>query len=320
MPAPALGDSPTAAVSWDRARRFREGKEATPLRKAFMAIVFLAAAFAGGAVVNGPGPGWAQGLLNLVRPRAPGLVALPDGGLAHAADAGADPAEAIPSAPVPPLVVGPVPEEPPAPRKAERPAEPLAHTPTPTPEPSATTVARAAPNAEPDAPKPLDLKTLGVEPTRLEGPSTAAPAPLEVAAPKPAAKPAGGPEPDEARGWGDAPGSAPATAALPRTPVRAGQADPAVAPASLPSTTAEPAPATPAGTGWADLRRRMRELGVSRYWVEGEPDGPARFRCVIPLAGRRAVGQQFEAEGDDDFQAADAALRRVALWRATETP
>ena len=62
----------------------------------------------------------------------------------------------------------------------------------------------------------------------------------------------------------------------------------------------------------------MRALGISRYEVDGEPGGRVRFRCLIPLAGRRAVGQQFEGEGDDDFQAAEAALRRVALWRATE--
>jgi hypothetical protein len=64
----------------------------------------------------------------------------------------------------------------------------------------------------------------------------------------------------------------------------------------------------------------MKELGITRYWLEGEPDGLVQFRCVIPLAGQRAVGQQFEAEGADELQAADAALRRVALWRATETP
>jgi hypothetical protein len=72
-------------------------------------------------------------------------------------------------------------------------------------------------------------------------------------------------------------------------------------------------------TDWSDLRRTMRALGVSRYGLEGEPGGRVRFHCVIPLAGRRAVGQHFEAEGDDDLQAAQATLRRVALWRAAET-
>jgi hypothetical protein len=62
----------------------------------------------------------------------------------------------------------------------------------------------------------------------------------------------------------------------------------------------------------------MRALGVARYGIEGEPGGKVRFHCLIPLAGRRAVGQQFEAEGNDEIQAAQAALKRVALWRATE--
>jgi hypothetical protein len=64
----------------------------------------------------------------------------------------------------------------------------------------------------------------------------------------------------------------------------------------------------------------MRELGVGRYGIEGELGGRVRFHCVIPIAGRHAVGQQFEAEGDDELQAARTALRRVALWRATEAP
>jgi hypothetical protein len=75
-------------------------------------------------------------------------------------------------------------------------------------------------------------------------------------------------------------------------------------------------PADPAD--WAGVRRALRALGVSRYGVEGEPAGRVRFHCVLPLAGRRAVGQHFEAEGDDDLQAARAALRRVTLWRASE--
>jgi hypothetical protein len=63
----------------------------------------------------------------------------------------------------------------------------------------------------------------------------------------------------------------------------------------------------------------MRALGVARYGIEGEPDGRVRFHCTIPLAGRRAVSQQFEADGDDEIQAAQMALRRIALWRATES-
>jgi hypothetical protein len=62
----------------------------------------------------------------------------------------------------------------------------------------------------------------------------------------------------------------------------------------------------------------MEELGVGRYWVEGAFGGPVVFRCVVPVVGDRAVSQHFEAEGDDLLTAAGDALRRIALWRATE--
>ncbi len=87
------------------------------------------------------------------------------------------------------------------------------------------------------------------------------------------------------------------------------------------STTEGPTPAAAISgvpNDWTAVRRELKVLGVSRYGTEGEPSGRVRFHCVIPLAGRRAVGQHFEAEGDDELQAARAAIKRVALWRATE--
>ncbi|MEW4566699.1 hypothetical protein AB1L88_02415 [Tautonia sp. JC769] len=69
---------------------------------------------------------------------------------------------------------------------------------------------------------------------------------------------------------------------------------------------------------WAEVRHQMVELGVGRYWVEGEFGGPVIFRCVVPMIGDRAVSQHFEAEGDDLMTAARVTLRRIALWRATE--
>ena len=57
----------------------------------------------------------------------------------------------------------------------------------------------------------------------------------------------------------------------------------------------------------------MQSLGVSRYTMDGEPGGRVVFSCLIPLAGRQAVAQRFEAEGDDMVQAAQAL--RIALWR-----
>ena len=122
-------------------------------------------------------------------------------------------------------------------------------------------------------------------------------------------------------------------AAAPRPIAIAAPVDPDVNLAALPSdsgpprleTRPDPSPACSRAAravadDWGAIRRKMHALGVARYGIEGEPDGRVRFHCVIPLAGRRAVGQQFEAEGDDELEAAQTALRRVALWRATEHP
>ena len=56
---------------------------------------------------------------------------------------------------------------------------------------------------------------------------------------------------------------------------------------------------------------------MTRYTIDGVPGGRVSFSCLIPLAGKQAVTQRFEAEGDDEIQAARAALRRIALWQAT---
>ncbi len=103
------------------------------------------------------------------------------------------------------------------------------------------------------------------------------------------------------------------------TPVPA-KADPVARLASAgglePAST--PAGSTGPGRDWAEARRRLKALGVSRYTIDAEAGGRVRFSCVIPVDGLRAVGHHFEAEGDDEFQAIDATIRRVALWKATE--
>jgi hypothetical protein len=100
------------------------------------------------------------------------------------------------------------------------------------------------------------------------------------------------------------------------------------APSSLSSATSPSPSSTPTSGGtnssgaapdWAALRHKMQSLGVTRYTVEGEPGGRVVFSCLIPLAGRQAVSQRFEAEGDDEFHAAQVAIRRIALWRATRS-
>lgn len=87
---------------------------------------------------------------------------------------------------------------------------------------------------------------------------------------------------------------------------------------TVPSASPANAPAgsTPSVGDWALLRRKMQTLGVTHYTIDGQLGGRVIFSCLIPLAGRQAVSQRFEAEGDDDFQAAQAAIRRITLWQA----
>jgi hypothetical protein len=82
-----------------------------------------------------------------------------------------------------------------------------------------------------------------------------------------------------------------------------------------------PAPASESAStadAWGAIRRKLQAMGVARYTIEGVPGGRVTFSCLIPLAGRQAVTQRFEAEGDDELKAARAALRRIVLWQATE--
>jgi hypothetical protein len=103
-----------------------------------------------------------------------------------------------------------------------------------------------------------------------------------------------------------------------------------VAPISSPSSSLPSSPSTPpgsmartsgggeeSGAEWISLRQKLQSLGVTRYTIEGEPSGHVVFSCLIPLAGRQAVTQRFEAEGDNEMQAAQVAIRRISLWRAT---
>ena len=90
----------------------------------------------------------------------------------------------------------------------------------------------------------------------------------------------------------------------------------------LPSPTpAAASPRTPQGTStWGDVARKLKAQGVSKYWIEGEPGQAVRFRCSVPVPGHASVSQQFEAESTDVLLAAESVLRRIVLWRATEAP
>lgn len=127
-----------------------------------------------------------------------------------------------------------------------------------------------------------------------------------------------------------------------RFPLRGSSSDPNVEPVALRSPPAPPsspplsrtesasasssASVPPPKSGlygsddWAVLERRMQSLGVWRFTIDGEPGGRVVFSCLIPVAGRQAVAQRFEADGDDVVQAAQAALRRIVLWQRTHPP
>ena len=116
------------------------------------------------------------------------------------------------------------------------------------------------------------------------------------------------------------------TAALSTIPQASAAATPALPAAGAPSKISNPVAATATSAqfaggsalDWSALRTRMKKLGVTRYGVDGTPGGQARFHCVVPLAGDGAVAQHFEAEADDACRAAEMTLNRIALWRATE--
>jgi len=321
------------------------------LRKGLFAVMLVAASFAGGAVVNGPGLRWAQAMI-LNRAGGDGDGPAPGEVLLPPPDAST---ESIPSAPVSPVVLEPA--RPASSReksggkdggtasgKAEAPAPPTPAAaevapPAPDPKPKAPPAPEPKPKAppapEPQAPAPPEPKGQGsggpassgrdVESRAAKPPKDVPPTldelpPLDMPADPPASKApdgAGRGEPRTAstNAAGDAPDPAPSAA------------DPAPRPPEATPASTAPANAGPAARSnatspgdWAQVRRTMVALGVARYGIEGEPGGRARFYCVIPLAGRHAVGQHFEAEGDDALQAAQVALRRVALWLAAEAP
>jgi hypothetical protein len=310
------------------------GREAATVRQVVLVVVLVAAAFLGGAFVNGPGLRWAQtqilgslGLneggeiasVDLKSPTGPDVTG--DGSRLAKADPETVPG---PPAPIPSLVTDAEKAKPGAsdrrstrPTGADRPgASPaLSSFPSlflPSPPPLASPLASS--HAEAD--RQEGTARMGEKSPRTSS-NTAALGRLDPNVKPAVASSAGGPAaPDRDL----APAIMDSLAAL--MPSQAPPPPDALAPSpdASPSPPARSEPGAPAtgGDDWAALDRKMQTLGVSRFTIEGQPGGRAVFSCLIPLAGRQAVAQRFEAEGEDGFQAAQAALRRVALWRATQ--
>ncbi|WP_165075887.1 hypothetical protein [Paludisphaera rhizosphaerae] len=255
------------------------------MRQFLLVIVLVAAAFGGGALVSGPGFRWAQEhLLD--------YMGLKDGGEIDSLELTPPPgAQAKPNT----LMASSEPPRAPEPK------------PAPAPAPAATADL-------PVLPEPKVTEPFKETQAALAG-SPATPTPT----PAPAAEPAkggggGGPALLGALSSILTPAPAPAEQPKPKTdsppPLDLG-----VAPSSLPAAESSTA-AT--GGDWAEIRRKLAAAGVSKYQVEGDPSGRVVFSCLIPLAGKQAVSQRFEAEGDDEVQAAQSVLKRINLWRASQ--
>jgi hypothetical protein len=287
-----------------------QGKEAVTVRHAILVIVLIASSFLGGAFVNGPGLRWAQTRLM----RSLGLnedgeiasvdlmaAATPDGlgsGSGVATSAGEPMLEPLAAAP---SVVAD--------------DEPSQHVPSDHHTASSTKLNE----------KPRHGSSSKTQPVSPSPSSSQVPVPVatgsgsqQSASPDSEVKPAGG-------GVLDGPGSS-------VSKVKPALLD-SLGTLLLPSTSS--APESPSGPvlsssapvsksirnvsdDWIVLQQKLQALNVSRFTIEGEPGGRILFSCLIPLAGRQAVTQRFEADGDDVVQAMQATLRRIALWRATQ--
>ncbi len=276
------------------------------MRQAIFVVVMVAAAFLGGAVVNGPGLHWVQA-------RLLDYMGLQDGGEIASIDlpqATSDPAEPhrlgispLAGQPNPqttiPSVKSQAVKQSPTGFSAIKNSEQTLSTPPGLEPPlesekvASMAIGSGASPASGPSPAPLD-PSVGTALLASRSPSLAQPGAVDQ--PRPAAisleiAPAA---------------SSPSPSSL-RT----------LAPSS--TSTRDDANSSGSSPDWATLRRKMQSLGVTRYTIEGETGGRVVFWCLIPLAGRQAVSQRFEGEGDDEFHAAQAAIRRITLWRATRS-
>lgn len=298
------------------------------MRHVVLVVILVGAAFLGGAFINGPGMRWVQtqvlGSLGLGDEGEVATVDLSGAGGVGAGSGNRRPGDAKAAAPIAPMPTVVADGEEPrsgsargassrrarAGREESRTAsrKDSLRDSAGTSGDRAEGVARAE-----DGPPPLpaDLEIDRKPPRVLRDPAVT----LATAAPDPVPAPADGRVPSGGEGpsaLADSSGSG-----APSLPEGLRPAAPDSSPAPL-SPRPRPAPGRSEDADWATLARKMQVLGISRFTIEGQPGGRVVFACLIPMAGRHAVSQRFEAEGEDAVAAARAALRRVALWRAAQ--
>jgi hypothetical protein len=315
------------------------------MRQALFAVMVVAAAFLGGAVVNGPGVRWLQA-------RFVDYMGLRDGGEIASIDLVQEslPRVDADSRQTPNSAVGNAVSEPPPPplRTPTNVSEPSIPAPTLPATPRDLPKSGAKPQSHVKGARPTTTLVESQVASNQVLTTNGGAGPSRLAVPT---RPKSSARPDpEITEWADQqalpapldPSVGPALLAslLPQAgsePVGGGQAGSAsialeVAPAraataSAPSMAGSPSRMDNTGfiqfrkplADWVGLHHKLQSLGVTRYTVEGVPGGRAVFSCVIPLAGRQAVSQRFEAEADNELHAAQSVIRRIVLWQATHS-
>jgi hypothetical protein len=277
------------------------------VRQAILIVLLIAAAFLGGAFVNGPGLQWAQA-------RVLRSLGLSNGGEIAAVDLessviGPDLVEqpksqhAAPGGPIAPMPKVASERKSSKQDEFDRLSPPRAESP-----PSSSIIAssESRPSSLPSATPPRSVTKSSSRGQALVDPKVAPASDDSLSARSRKAAEADEPEPPALLG---------SLATL--SPASESLTDSHRSQSTRPSSSV-PKLAESIGDEWAMLVSRMRTLGVSRFTVEGEPGGQVTFACLIPLAGRQTVAQRFEAAGDDVIQATNAALRRAILWRASQ--
>jgi hypothetical protein len=292
-----------------------KGKEATTVRQLILVVVLVAASFLGGAFVNGPGLQWVQtrvlrslGLNNGGEITSVDLKSVvstetsSNGSISTKpeADTTHGPPASIPSL----LTENEVAKQDTSDRRSGFQARGKSTTNEPAasysqPSPSSSSAKRARARALAQSP---GLEHIPSDPDITPASAVSPPVPAQASS---------------RSALDTAPAIIDSFAAL--LPSNAPSSDSSLSLASsTPSLKSAPKSIAGESENWAILERKMQSLGVSRYMMDGEPGSRVVFSCLIPLAGRQAVSQRFEAEGDDMVHATQAALRRIALWRATQ--
>jgi hypothetical protein len=290
-----------------------QGREAASVRKAMLVIMLVAASFLGGAFVNGPGLQWAETrILRSLGLNNGGEIASVDLEPAVGSETSLDelrsakPGTSIsegPRAPIPSILTE---DESSQSDNADRPSALQTR-------PKSNSVGVETPSSELRATAPSSMKQPVTPSKALKQQVT--PADSNVKQASLSSRPVGSGDAERPNANAKPDILDTLAALLPSNSESSASGSPA--PPSPPAASAQK-PFLDGSDSWTVLERKMQSLGITRYTIEGQPGDHVVFSCLIPLAGRQAIAQRFEAEGDDMVQAAQSALRRITLWRATQ--